>query len=478
MTGANSHATVEAPVWINDTTGSSSFIIDPNLIVNTGSQSLSIIFVTSHDLGDCGAAVPSNQIVFEIEPIPNVENLSLLADDICFGYDAIIDVQADSLADGNYMAICELVGANSYAIDTLPLNMISGTGEIVLASDSLIKPGVSTFTLHEVAFITGESCAANVNVSVGFALYPDPGSTSLLLSVNDICVGSNATAAISSIFPDGDYVFVYTLTGANQENSIHDTISFSSNDGTANITVPSSSLDSSGTQVITITEIQVLGVNACTSSGLSIADTFGIEGVVVVDSIIASESLCQGNSQSIMVYGLNEGTGNLSYQWYGSQNGSFMQLSDQGVYTGTSSDMLVVSNNTGLNGYEYFCSIGTNQCAGISSDTILFNVLSGSVCGEGLEDLPNAISPNGDGVNDVWVIDGIQNYPGNKVQIFNRWGTLVFEAENYNNSSVVFDGRGNVGIGANGEVTDGTFFFVIDLGDGSTVQKGYLVVNR
>ena len=45
----------------------------------------------------------------------------------------------------------------------------------------------------------------------------------------------------------------------------------------------------------------------------------------------------------------------------------------------------------------------------------------------------DGISPNGDGINDTWVVDGIQNYPANKVQVFDKWGDMVFEKDNYNN---------------------------------------------
>ena len=49
--------------------------------------------------------------------------------------------------------------------------------------------------------------------------------------------------------------------------------------------------------------------------------------------------------------------------------------------------------------------------------------------------IPNVISPNGDGVYDRWVIGNIDDYPDAEVQIFNRYGTQVYEVRGYNNAS-------------------------------------------
>lgn len=46
----------------------------------------------------------------------------------------------------------------------------------------------------------------------------------------------------------------------------------------------------------------------------------------------------------------------------------------------------------------------------------------------------NTISPNGDGINDFWVIPDIESFPDNEVRIYNRWGEVVFEADGYLNT--------------------------------------------
>ena len=67
----------------------------------------------------------------------------------------------------------------------------------------------------------------------------------------------------------------------------------------------------------------------------------------------------------------------------------------------------------------------------------------------------NAFSPNGDGINDVFTIEGLEKYPGNVLTIYNRWGNQVFEAKDYKNN---WDGTYQ---GA--ALPDGTYFWMIEL---------------
>jgi trimeric autotransporter adhesin len=79
--------------------------------------------------------------------------------------------------------------------------------------------------------------------------------------------------------------------------------------------------------------------------------------------------------------------------------------------------------------------------------------ISDTVCGE--INVYNGISPNGDGINDTWVIGGIENFPASTVQVFDKFGDVVFEKTGYRN-----DWNGT---GKNGTVPDGTYYYLVKL---------------
>lgn len=90
--------------------------------------------------------------------------------------------------------------------------------------------------------------------------------------------------------------------------------------------------------------------------------------------------------------------------------------------------------------------------------------------------IPDGFSPNGDGINDLFVIRGILDYPNNTFVIFNRWGNKVFEASPYTNT---WDGRSTFGVRVGGdELPVGTYFYVLDLKNGSAIYKGTIYLNR
>ncbi|MDC6366114.1 MULTISPECIES: gliding motility-associated C-terminal domain-containing protein [Flavobacteriaceae] len=89
----------------------------------------------------------------------------------------------------------------------------------------------------------------------------------------------------------------------------------------------------------------------------------------------------------------------------------------------------------------------------------------------------NEFSPNGDGVNEFFKIDCISRYPNNRLQVYNRWGNIVYEQRFYNND---WDGTSNGrAIVQKGDALPvGTYYYVLDLGDGSTPRTDWLYINR
>ena len=85
-----------------------------------------------------------------------------------------------------------------------------------------------------------------------------------------------------------------------------------------------------------------------------------------------------------------------------------------------------------------------------------------------------AVSPNGDGINEFLTIEGVKDYPDNRVSIFNRNGTVVWEGSGYNNGTVAFRG---IGTGRN-HVPAGTYFYVAEIRVGNEwkYEKGWFVL--
>jgi gliding motility-associated-like protein len=80
------------------------------------------------------------------------------------------------------------------------------------------------------------------------------------------------------------------------------------------------------------------------------------------------------------------------------------------------------------------------------------------------------LSPNGDGMNDTWTINGLGKYPGSVVMVFNRWGEMIMAKEDYKNDwAGTFESQ---------LLPDGVYFYVLDLKNGSKTLSGYLSIMR
>jgi gliding motility-associated-like protein len=96
--------------------------------------------------------------------------------------------------------------------------------------------------------------------------------------------------------------------------------------------------------------------------------------------------------------------------------------------------------------------------------------------------IPNGFSPNGDGTNDTFVIPALSQYPNFKLEIFNRWGTTVY---NYSNNGKTnpdwWNGfsTGKLTFNKTKPLPVGTYYYIIDYNNGEKKPKaGWIYLNR
>ncbi|CAA0239572.1 Ig-like domain-containing protein [Tenacibaculum maritimum] len=159
------------------------------------------------------------------------------------------------------------------------------------------------------------------------------------------------------------------------------------------------------------------------------------------------------------------------YQWQ--EDG--IDLSDEGVYLGAKTKTLSISDVSGLDGKVYTLTVThpDNICGSVAHSATLNVTL-----GDPDITIYNELTPNGDGDNDTFYIDAINKYPNNSLEIYNRWGNLVYSKKGYDNT---FEGisNGRVNISEGSKLPAGTYFYVLDLGKvGKEPLKGWLYINR
>lgn len=140
------------------------------------------------------------------------------------------------------------------------------------------------------------------------------------------------------------------------------------------------------------------------------------------------------------------GFGNLTYNWNNAQTGASLEGIDAGTYILTLSD--------------------ANQCN--LTDTFSIECLP-------LIDVvaPQFLSPNGDNLNDIWLLQNTAQYPELEVKIFNRWGSLVYEAQPYLNDWNGWSEKGS----PEGPLPAATYFYYIDTHKKSQEPlKGYIEI--
>lgn len=149
-------------------------------------------------------------------------------------------------------------------------------------------------------------------------------------------------------------------------------------------------------------------VSATDVTGCFVQDTIMIGAALETDleiEIFTSPVSCWDEGDGTATAAVTGGSEPISYSWNDplNQNTAIAVGLEEGVYTVTVSDVIG-------------CTIDTTA---IIEPT------------EGCFFIATVLTPNGDGANDDWVIGGLEYFPDSKVQVYNRWGQLLFESTGY-----------------------------------------------
>lgn len=181
--------------------------------------------------------------------------------------------------------------------------------------------------------------------------------------------------------------------------------------------------------------------------------------ITVITNVPASAtgdtSLCPG--ETLTFYG----NGGNSYVWSG----------PLGFYSEVQNPLVTTSIDFSQAGWYQLTVVDANGCLGYDSTYVEVSNDAGCLF------IPNLITPDIDGKNDFWVINGLETYENAVVSIYNRWGNLIYKASPYQND---WDGKANQAgtiDGADERVPTGTYFYLIELNnDENEIFKGYLEV--
>lgn len=188
------------------------------------------------------------------------------------------------------------------------------------------------------------------------------------------------------------------------------------------------------------TSFMLIGTNGCGFDTLNVG-IVGLENPVA--SFVYTPAVLVENEEIIFSY---DGQGATKFQW---QLDNSAVLGQNPVLTHKFSSM----------GNYYMTLYVENQylCYDTASKQLVVH-----------QSVTNCITPDDDGINDKWLIDELANYPNCKVWVFDRSGSQVFYSEGYTQPwDGKFDGK---------NLPTGSYYFLIDYGDGSNFRKGTITL--
>lgn len=290
---------------------------------------------------------------------------------------------------------------------------------------------------------TNSFSASGASVTINNAQLSDSGKYYVNVTSAAGCRQTDST--VVSVIPGP-----HAVTAFNSKTICQgDSILLNSSGGTSYLWSPSAGLSSA---VIadplakpadtTIYTVVVQNENGCKDSATT---TINVSAAPKAD---AGPDKDVAEGQSVQLSG-GIGGNNTSYTW------------SPGIYLNDIHSLQPVVNPS--NDITYHLTVSSNDGCGISDDSVRVHVFKTVI-------IPNAFSPNGDGINDTWNIKALNSYNDYELSVYSRYGQIVFTTKNYSNP---WDGS------FNGKLLPvATYYYLLDLKQGLPKLKGFVVILR
>jgi gliding motility-associated-like protein len=324
----------------------------------------------------------------------------------------------------------------------------TGAGPITYTSDNTAVATIVGGKVHIVgagqATITatdGISQAAQLLVVTA----AENASVTISTSAPDYCQGDTVTFSATANNAGANPLYQWQINGINVGAN------------TANPVFTTNNLISGDKIICILTNNLACAVNPTDTSNTVVIffDTPVTAAVQIISS--ADGPICAGTPVTFTANAITSDT-SPSYQWLvngkdaGTNNPVFTA---NNLTEGDSVTCILISNGN--------CQVNTNA----TSNAIYITLNAASLC---TIVIPNTITPNGDGINDVWNITSLQRYPQCLVNIYTRYGTKVYSSVGYPKA---WDGTYK-----NGALPVGTYYYVIDLKNGEKPLSGFITIVR
>lgn len=367
----------------------------------------------------------------------------------------------------------------------ISFSIVAGSGSATINPTTGLITGVGAGTVILIA-----SSAANINYNSSSAsqtiIIGRSTPTLLLTSANTLGVDGTLTVTISTTASHGIGAISYSMingTGAAIVNAntglvtgfssgtVILTITSAGNTDYASASISKVIIVHSSTPTLTIVSKNTVAVGGALTAVVNTTATFGRGGAIYF-AISPGSGSATVDAISGLITGIGVGTVNLIASSVGDMD-----------YNPSSTSQLIAIESTALTSVvmlnpilqENNLSLAKTTNTTISDNTASINTGTGELVDQQII-VPEAFSPNGDGVGDLFDIQNVSKYPDNEFIVANRSGEAVFKVHGYNNETVTFAGRSNTGA----ELVGGLYYYTLVLYDHGKSSKyaGYFELKR